>query len=589
MKKGVLLIVFLVLLAGYSYALTVSLSEPTNSQTFTTTDDVTFKCQVDENVSSLKLYHNITGWQENQTNTTEVIPNSDYSFSIINDISNGNYLWNCLANESTFSSSNFTFTIDISTNGAPYYSFIPNMVWPEDTVNNTLDLNSYFTDPDGDNLVYYISDAPNVIVDIDNSTGLVTISPNGNYTGSFVSTFTASDGSLMNTSNGILFNITPVNDPPYLIIEIPNQTWTYGNGLIVDLSEFFGDVDNSKLTYSATNLTNIDITIDNDDKSASLTAKDNWVGSETVVFTANDSLLVVSSNAVNLIVKSGNVAPKIRSHLPLENPKLNLTDSVTFSIDITDADNDNLNIQWYLNSAAITGANSNSYSFTPINKGSFRLSVVVSDGVLTDSYEWTLVVTDFGFINENNTQQKPVNLCGNSEVDAGEGCETCRLDVICSEDEMCIDNKCVLETKSGFRTLIIIIISIFAISLITAFILFYKHKMSFKFKERLLLKDLKTKEDKKSGPRPEELKVKADKKSGPRPIVEIDDIYPDKRKEEPVKKTTKTVSSVMLKKYIESCISKGIPTEKIKKNLLDKGWNKNNVEAALLNFELKKR
>lgn len=311
MKRGVFIIIFLVLLAGFSYALTVTLSEPTSGQTFTSAD-VTFKCQVNENVSSLKLYHNITVWQENQTNTTEIIPGSDYSFTAINGITNGDYQYNCLANDTDFASSNFTFTISASTNTAPFYSIIPDLIWPEDTVNNTLNLNSYFTDPEGDNLVYYLSDAPNIKVNIDNSSGIVTVTPNGNYSGSFIASFTASDGSLTNTSNNLLFNITPVNDAPYLITAIPNQSWTYGNGLRIDLTEFFGDVDNSDLTYTAPNLTNFDITIGNDN-TAVINASSNLVASETVVFTANDSLLTKDSNIVNLSVKSGNVAPEIRS------------------------------------------------------------------------------------------------------------------------------------------------------------------------------------------------------------------------------------------------------------------------------------
>src|SRR3989344_4177251 len=520
MKKGVVIIIIMAILAGYSYALTVTLTEPTNSQALSE-NSVTFKCKADEALTSLKLYHNINGWQENQTNSSAVSINTDYSFSTISNIAAGSYNWNCLASNETsgfFASSNYSFTI--SSNKAPFYKIIPDMKWPEDTVNNSLDLDNYFSDPDGNSLSYYISDNSLAKFDIDNSTGIVTIKPKANYSGSFTAAFTESDASLTNTSNNILFNITPVNDIPYLIKPIPNQTWKTTNELKIDLSDYFDDVD-SNLTYSATNLTNIDINFNNQEERVVLKAKNNWTGTSKIIFKANDSFIVLSSNEVTLKVVVENTAPEIRSYFPLEDPRVNTSNPFNFSIQGYDANGDLIRIQWYLNDAAITGATTSSYVFTPATKGVDKLKAIISDGVFTDSQEWA-------------------------------------------------ENKCILEEKSNRTLVLIIILGVALISIAVSLFLYYRHKKGYQFVEETPIKE-------------ENVEKKETKIS---PVVEIDDIYPDKRKG---MKERKTVSSVILKDYVKTCLNKGISPEKIKKNLLEKGWKKEQVDAALLEFELKRK
>jgi len=569
MKKGVVIIIIMAILAGYSYALTVTLTEPTNSQTLSG-NSVTFKCKADEAVTSLKLYHNINGWQENQTNSSAVSINTDYSFTTISNIAAGSYNWNCLASNETsgfFASSNYSFTI--SSNKAPFYTTIPNMKWSEDTVNNSLDLDNYFTDPDGNSLSYYISDNSLAKFDIDNSTGIVTIKPKANYSGSFTAAFTASDASLTNTSNNILFNITQVNDIPYLIKPIPNQTWKTTNELKIDLSDYFDDVD-SNLTYSATNLTNIDINFNNQEERVVLKAKNNWTGTSKIIFKANDSFIVLSSNEVTLKVVVENTAPEIRSYFPLEDPRVNTSNPFNFSIQGYDANGDLIRIQWYLNDAAITGATTSSYVFTPATKGVYKLKAIISDGVFTDSQEWAVFVSSINEQSSGINATAGNNLCGNNLVDAGEGCQTCQIDVKCADDEKCVENKCILEEKSNRTLVLIIILGVALISIAVSLFLYYRHKKGYQFVEETPIKE-------------ENVEKKETKIS---PAVEIDDIYPDKRKG---MKERKTVSSVILKDYVKTCLNKGISPEKIKKNLLEKGWKKEQVEAALLEFELKRK
>ena len=85
----------------------------------------------------------------------------------------------------------------------------------EDTVDsNWLDLSTAFEDPDGDPLTWSIDTAPDHIsVEIDPTTGKVTLTPEANWAGEVNITFIASDGELRSEQN-VTVLVTPINDIP---------------------------------------------------------------------------------------------------------------------------------------------------------------------------------------------------------------------------------------------------------------------------------------------------------------------------------------------------------------------------------------
>lgn len=75
----------------------------------------------------------------------------------------------------------------------------------------------------------------------------------------------------------------------------------------------------------------------------------------------------------------------------------------TFSITAADPENTELNISWYINgSLQIAGINQTEWNFTGnySTEGSYNITAAASDGYMTDSNEWTLII--------NNTNRAPV-------------------------------------------------------------------------------------------------------------------------------------------------------------------------------------
>ena len=85
----------------------------------------------------------------------------------------------------------------------------------EDTVDTSINLRNHFSDPDGDNLTFSASAVQNIQVTINQLTGVVTLTPDGNFSGARNVVFSATDrGGLIANSNSVTITVTPVNDAP---------------------------------------------------------------------------------------------------------------------------------------------------------------------------------------------------------------------------------------------------------------------------------------------------------------------------------------------------------------------------------------
>ncbi|MBU4241898.1 MAG: hypothetical protein KKF52_01565, partial [Nanoarchaeota archaeon] len=311
MGKRLLLITFFIIVLSMfvSASLSVTLDSTTVSGR-----NVTLVCTVNaavpDSLTKVDLFTNTIGtWHANKTTTSVVGKTTDtVSFTVYN-IPNGNYNWNCRAYNSTSSkaaAANGTYTI----NTAPLFTgTILTQTFAEDaSLSNAFDLDDYFSDTDA--LTYTSSGASNVQVSI--SSGAVTLTAAANWSGTETITFIATDtGSLINTSNSVLINVTPVNDAPYYST-IPNLNWTKNTDKTINLNDYFHDVEGSTLTYNVTSVPN-NISISFSGSSVTLSSDNNWLGTRTITFIANDSQLTTSSNAVELsvIISGNNTAPTI--------------------------------------------------------------------------------------------------------------------------------------------------------------------------------------------------------------------------------------------------------------------------------------
>ncbi len=130
---------------------------------------------------------------------------------------------------------------------------IPNAQFQEDTeVQNALNLDEYFTDPDGDGLSYTIKNNVSFMPKINKA--LVTYAARKDFFGVETVNYVARDNrtdSLTKDSNNVRVEITNVNDPPF-IAPIADKTIT--EGLLFDIRQdndfSVSDPDNDPLTIT---------------------------------------------------------------------------------------------------------------------------------------------------------------------------------------------------------------------------------------------------------------------------------------------------------------------------------------------------
>jgi len=133
-------------------------------------------------------------------------------------------------------------------NDPPVYSGgLPEVVMDEDTVDRSLNLSLYVSDPDNDGLTYgLVGSAYRCRPKVDAATGQVTITPDRDWFGVERVRFKATDDGPGNKTLEINTTVTvnAVNDPPYLRgsledLYLPEDT----EGRTAEISPLFGDVD----------------------------------------------------------------------------------------------------------------------------------------------------------------------------------------------------------------------------------------------------------------------------------------------------------------------------------------------------------
>ncbi len=303
-------------------------------------------------------------------------------------------------------------------NDAPTFNSskqIPNMTWPEDISNNSLNISTYFYDIDGDALNYTSTGTTNLIVHINNNTGIVNLTPNANWTGIDYVVFIAKDPSGSTaSSNNVTLNVTPVNDAPTFTGVIPQWKWPEDvTNLSLNLTQYFSDIDGDQLKYNFTSVTNITISINNNTGIVNFTSDLNFNGVRYVIFTAIDALnITMSSNNVTLNVTPVNDPPTIDSYVPLNlKPSIVAGSNLTFNHTSSDVDGDALSYSWKLDWIGKSTEQGWVYSPTTNELGTHNVTLNVSDGTVNVSMQWNVTVInqtninvyDFSVLHQNST------------------------------------------------------------------------------------------------------------------------------------------------------------------------------------------
>jgi len=579
MKRGVIIILALILLSSSVFADVVVLTEPedvTNNQVVldcaSTIDAGTF--------TKAEFWTDTSGsWAKYSTKTSVIGKVTDIITETITSIPNGDYNWNCKFYNNTANdaynitaASNGQFTIDYSLNIAPsFIGTIPAQTIPEDTSVAVFDLDDYFTDASA--LTYSVTGNTSVTVTI--TSGAVTLLGAANWSGANTLTFTASDGSLTNTSNTVLVTVNAVDDLPYLSNAFSNVTWAMNTNKTVDMGEHFADIDNTTLGYTASNPDHITIYINLD--VATLVPETDWFGNVTIIFYANDSKNVTGSNVVTLRVtenSSSGDAPTIDTYLPLSDVvKMKTTQSRTFEVLASD-DGDNLTYKWQKDGVDISGATTRTYKLENPALENFTLKIIVSDGTLTATRSWEVEVRgDTTFDEEGDlsvTTPPPIgeidsilaettknkNECGDGIQGPEETCLNCIEDVPCGSNQVCENSVCIEKTGSGFAIAVVLGI-IIGIGGIGFFIYrsnthkqtFNDHRGGIKDQERINIQKIKE-----------------------APVSDVNDFYEKHKVSKAQTYDAPEVKESQIERYVKDMRTQGHTENEIADKLKAKGW-----------------
>lgn len=244
---------------------------------------------------------------------------------------------------------NQSFSVDVNnTNDNPIVSTIPNMTWNEDVVNSNLNLSDYFSDVDvGDDLNWTATPVDNIIIFIDNETGIVNMAPDANFNGVRYVVFTAYDGTNSTQSNNVTLNITAVNDAP-TISNVSISPLTAHTDSVLTCSVVAEDIDSSPI-YANFSWFNNDVLIPGEiteNLSGTNFNKSDSIVCNVVVYDDQGDFDTLNSSAVFI----QNSVPVV-SNINITPQPANILSDLTGSGVYFDADGDvdNSTYRWFVN------------------------------------------------------------------------------------------------------------------------------------------------------------------------------------------------------------------------------------------------
>ena len=336
-------------LTASSISITVIATTPTASLTATpTTGNAPLSVEF-QDTSSPGSWP-ITSWAWNFGDGSELstLQNPTHVYT-----SRGVYSVSLTVSDAYNTSNTITITDLINvTNQAPIVLLpLPDVEREEDFTPIVIDLGNHFQDGDGDILSYSVVVDP-ALVNASITNNSLTINSTANIFGSVNVTVTANDEypplALVRSgtskdratcTDSFLLLINPVNDAP--VINLPaSLTFAEDGSLEVDMAPFISDVDSPNLTISAQSSEHVLVAIN--ELFATLTATENWNGTEAVSFTVSDGALTATGQT-NVMVSPVNDPPTLdlpTSFTFLEDENL----AINMALYASDIDNTNLTL-----------------------------------------------------------------------------------------------------------------------------------------------------------------------------------------------------------------------------------------------------
>ncbi|WP_419942448.1 Ig-like domain-containing protein [Candidatus Palauibacter sp.] len=241
----------------------------------------------------------------------------------------------------------------------------------------TVDVSSFFSDPDGDELTYTAesSDADAVTAGMEGSSLTVTAVAVGTAT----VTVTAADPEGLTATQSAAVAIGQANQAPEALGTIPAQSMTEGDAVTLDVSSFFSDPDGDELTYTAES-SDAEVAAAGIEGS-SLTVTAVAVGTATVTVTAADPEGLTAAQSAEVTVEAPNRAPEAVGAIPAQA----MTEGDEVVVDVSpffsDPDGDELTYTAESSDAAVAaaGIEGSSLTVTAVAEGSATVTVTVAD------------------------------------------------------------------------------------------------------------------------------------------------------------------------------------------------------------------
>ena len=205
-----------------------------------------------------------------------------------------------------------TFSLTVLPNSVPTtVGSIPNQTVSLTGSAKTVDVSSYFSDPDGNSsLTYSAASSDTSITTASVSGSTVTIT--GVAAGSATITVTATDTANATATQDISVTVTS-NRAPVLTGSIPTQTVSLtGSAVTVDLDSYFSDPEGNPLTYSATssNVSRATVSV----SEATLTITGVATGWATITVNATDPSNAGAQQSFSVSVISNRSPISVGSH-----------------------------------------------------------------------------------------------------------------------------------------------------------------------------------------------------------------------------------------------------------------------------------
>ena len=177
-----------------------------------------------------------------------------------------------------------------------------------------LDVASYFSDPDGNALVYDAATSAPGVASVSMSGSSLAIV--GVSAGTATVNVTATDPDGLSAAQGFDVTVQRPNRPPTVAGSIPAQTVQAGRTATVDVTSYFSDPDGDALQYSAATSNARIVTVDVSGSTVSFTGVAR--GNAVVAVTATDPGGLTVTQSVHVTVQAANNAPVPVGSIPAE-------------------------------------------------------------------------------------------------------------------------------------------------------------------------------------------------------------------------------------------------------------------------------